>query len=866
MKKFLARMGKFTTGAWGAALTALVMSILVILFSLTPAHDRLEFVLYDLRMKLKPKAEPLPELVLLNVDDASISALGVYPWPRHYYAYAIRQLQAAGLSNLLFDFQFIDASPPLLNTDGFNTLYSTLAGGAAIQAEDLFSVIIDNDRDLTMATEDFSGTIMPFSFAKVESKLSLSPEAQEAKNQAIQRFTDKASLPLPAGREAAFRALVDADRVTVNYPIPELMNAADFFGFVDNDADLDGTHRRIRLFRVFGDRIYLHLSLMAYLRMCGAGIADIDIEPGRSIIIRNAVHPVTGIRRDISIPVDKTGAIYFDWMGDFAQTARSVSAHALIEYPFYAEQFELQLMLKDMSSGKSDRAELSSELEGLKAAILAEPDFAGRFPLRQRYHEVLVRYQAVIKTYLDESQSELDGLLAAKAAGDVVDEEAIASIQTLITAIKIKTQVEYLFDSVAVMGLTATGTQDEGVTPLSNSYWMVGSYPTAINTLARGKFITKAPAPLEYAGIVALAIALALFIHKRSAKISYTVIGLAVVAVNAAIMILFFRTYLWIDQVNLNLAIILPSMLIMITKFAGEEESRQFIQSAFSKYLSQDVINQIIANPDALNLGGESCTITTFFSDIQGFSSISEKLTAEGLVHLLNEYLSAMTDTIMRNRGTIDKYEGDAIMAFWGAPLAFPEHSYQACLSALEMQRLLAQMRVTWKAEGRHELEVRMGLNSGPAVAGNMGSRTRMNYTVMGDSVNLASRLEGANKVYGTYTMVSQNTHASVKDQFRFRELDTIRVVGKNEPITVYELLELPGKVPERKEEIVTHYERGLALYKERRWKEALAGFVRVLKLDIDDGPSRLYYQRCKAFMKVPPAPDWDGVNKLTSK
>ena len=159
-----------------------------------------------------------------------------------------------------------------------------------------------------------------------------------------------------------------------------------------------------------------------------------------------------------------------------------------------------------------------------------------------------------------------------------------------------------------------------------------------------------------------------------------------------------------------------------------------------------------------------------------------------------------------------------------------------------------------------------MGINSGPAVAGNMGSRTRMNYTVMGDSVNLASRLEGANKVYGTYTMVSRNTYAPVQSQFRFRELDTVRVVGKSEPITVYELLDLPGKVPDRKQEVLSHYEKALTLYKQRRWKESMVGFVRALKIDLDDSPSKLYYLRCKAFLKAPPPETWDGVFNLSSK
>ncbi|HAW86514.1 MAG: hypothetical protein A2087_07150 [Spirochaetes bacterium GWD1_61_31] len=863
MKKWLARLGRFTKGLRGALIITLLMVGLVLAFSFTSAHDRLEYVFYDLRFRFKPKAKPLPELVLLNVDDASIAAVGVYPWPRHYYAQALRQAQQAGLASLIFDFQFIDESLPLLNPAGFNYLYDILSQGQPLAPDDLGLVAIDNDAELAAAVAGFSGTVMPFSFARLKTG---QEDQSLVRLAAIARFTELASLPLPVGREAEFRALVELDRVEINYPITSLIHASQHFGYVDSDPDLDGTHRRVRLVRVFADRIYLHLSLVTFLQMCGVDLSALELYPGRQLVIKNAVHPVTGYRGDIVIPLDDQCAIMLDWLGDFSQTARPVSAYALFEYPQHAEAFEFQLMLRDMVSGQSTRMELSARLEELKAAILAELDFEVRFPLRQEYQTVLAEYRRVIQGYLDTLQAEIDDLLARRAGGETVDETSIAEIRTLITAINIRTEVDYLFDSVAVIGLTATGTQDEGVTPLSNSYWMVGSYPTAINTLARGRFLHQAPWWAEFCAVLVLASLLTWFIHKRGATASYLAIALVLVAVNVAVVLAFFQAYLWIDQLSANLALLLPSALIMIGKFAGEEENRRFIQGAFSKYLSQEVIEQIIANPDALKLGGDSCQITTFFSDVAGFSSISEQLTAEGLVQLLNEYLSEMTDIIMKNRGTVDKYEGDAIMAFWGAPLHYPDHPYQACLSAIEMQHRLAEMRTVWRQQGRHELKVRMGINSGRAVAGNMGSHSRLSYTVMGDSVNLASRLEGANKFYGTYNMVSQFTYEAIKDRFRCRELDLIRVVGKSEPIRVYELLDMPTAIPDQRQAALAEYERGLELYHDRRWQEARNSFVRVLKIDGDDAPAKVYYKRCETFLKKPPEGDWDGVFNLSSK
>lgn len=866
MKRLFARLGGLIKGLTGSILAALVMAAAIMAFASTAAYRSVEQRLYDLRVRMKPKPEAMPELVLLNVDDPSIAALDVYPWPRFYYAEAIRRLEAVGLGLFVCDLQFIESSPAIVNMAAYEAIVAAGIGGRPPSPDELGSLIIDNDGELSAAAEAFGRSVMPFSFSNFMVQPSLSEEEKAFRASAAAEFTRKASIPVPVAREADFQALRDGDRIAINYPIPGIMTGTEYFGFVDNDVDEDGTHRRVRLARVFEGRVYFQLGFVAFLRMCGVGLDALVLEPGKSITIRDAVHPLSGERGDIRIPVDERCAILFDWIGDFPSTARSLSAYALFEYGEYAEQAEFQLMLKDMEFGQTRRPELADELEVLKRSIEGEADLERRFPLRKAYRSKLLEYQAIIKTYLDSSVARLDELQVAKAAGLEVDDDEMSSISQLITAIRIKTEVDALFDSVAVLGLTATGTQDIGVTPLSNAYWMVGTYPTLINTLVNGRFIRELPKPIEYALIAALSLALVLSLRLLPAKPSMALVALTLAGLNFALFAAFFRAYLAVGQFSLNLAVIVPSAAVLLGKFAGEEESRQFIQGAFSKYLAQDVIDQILADPNSLRLGGQSCEITTFFSDVAGFSSISERLSAEELVHLLNEYLSEMSDIIMRNRGTVDKYEGDAIMAFWGAPLSFPEHPYNACLSALQMQRRLDELRVSWRASGRDELRVRMGLNTGTAVAGNMGSHSRMNYTVMGDSVNLASRLEGANKQYGTYVMVSENTWRATQDRFRYRELDTIRVVGKAEPIRVFELIGTSGDQDDARETVLAAFGKGLSLYRAGRWKEALAAFASALRIDIEDGPSRAYYARCRKFIASPPPEDWDGVFTLSSK
>lgn len=866
MKALLARLAKLTKGLAGSLLVAGSLAILTIVFMLTPAHDQLENYLYDLRFRLKPEPAVLSSLVLLNVDDSSITTLGHYPWPRHYYASIVDQLNSVGLANLAFDFQFMDRSMAMVDPQGYSLLTRALDQGMTIQSADLGVAFIDSDAELARATSAYSGTVIPYSFSEILINPIQTPREALERDQAILIFKEKASRPIPAGREQEFEGLAVQNRKDIQYPIPPLVASANLFGYVDSDPDADGTQRKVSLVRAFEGRLYYHLALVTFLDMCGAGLDDVEVYPGKNLVINNAVHPETGKKGQISIPLEKDGTLLIDWIGDFTHTARQLSAYALLEYPSNAESVDFQLMLKDMISGKEDRARLADEITGLRIAIKSAADAERRHPLRIAYREKMTQYRTLIQGYLDASKAELKALEDQAAAGQAVDQEGVESVRQLIIALMSKMEVEDLFDSVAVMGLTATGTQDIGVTPLDNMYWMVGSYPTIINTLAQGRFITRLPVLATMGLVLALALALSLFIHGRSAKLSYAGIAAAIVLVNGAAILAFSYAYLWLDMVSLNLALILPALVIMVAKFAGEEQSRRFIHGAFSKYLSTDVIKQIIANPDALKLGGESREISIFFSDIAGFSGISEKLTPEQLVQLLNEYLSEMTDIIMENRGTVDKYEGDAIMAFWGAPLHFDDHAYQACLSAVNMQRKLEELRAFWRKEGRHELRVRMGINSGLAVAGNMGSRTRMNYTVMGDAVNLASRLEGANKPYGTYAMVSDNTYAAVKNQFRFRELDKIRVVGKSVPITVYELLEMAGPLPDQKEEVLGLYEKGLDLFKNRGWEEARIAFIKALSVDPTDGPSKTYLDRCGVFLEAPPEADWDGVFRLTSK
>ncbi|HLX12658.1 MAG TPA: adenylate/guanylate cyclase domain-containing protein, partial [Bacteroidota bacterium] len=316
-----------------------------------------------------------------------------------------------------------------------------------------------------------------------------------------------------------------------------------------------------------------------------------------------------------------------------------------------------------------------------------------------------------------------------------------------------------------------------------------------------------------------------------------------------------------------SLAIVFGYLGATVHNYIVERKQKALIKGMFTQYLNPHVVNELVEHPERLRLGGQRKELTIFFSDIVGFTSISEKLQPEGLVSLLNEYLSAMTHIIFDNEGTLDKFEGDAVMAFWGAPIDQPDHALRACQASLEMQAELVRIRERWKAEGKPDIAARIGLNTGEVLVGNMGGAGRFDYTVIGDSVNLASRLEGANKQYKSKIMIGQTTYKHVEKEVVARELDMIQVVGKTEPVTVYELLGLTSDgTPENLQEFLGIYAESLVLYRKREFEKAIAGFEKGMKLIPDDYPAQIYIERSRLYQMSPPPNDWNGVFVLRSK
>ena len=426
--------------------------------------------------------------------------------------------------------------------------------------------------------------------------------------------------------------------------------------------------------------------------------------------------------------------------------------------------------------------------------------------------------------------------------------------------------LEAFKDKIVFVGAKAASLYDLRSTPMDDALPGVEIHATFLNNLLEHDHLHPAPDWVRalLVGLLLWATLSASLLARNVWAGAAALVGLGLCFVGGAVV--FYRYNMWLYLVMPLGAQGFVFIMATLINYYGEGREKSAVRTAFSRYLSPKVVEAVLDNPDMLSLGGSRRVMTCFFSDLAGFTSISEALSPEDLVQLLNRYLSIMTSVILRHGGTVDKFEGDAIMAFWGAPLIQEDHSLRACKAALEQQAEMDKFRAKALAEGLPELHVRMGLNTGPMIVGNMGSEERFDYTVMGDSVNLASRLEGANKAYGTYIMVSETTYAEVSDQVEVRELDLLRVKGKQEPIRVFELMALANQLSPEKASLRAEYEKGLALYRAMDFEKAETVFEAALALAPADGPSTVYLERCRAYRKEPPPPDWDRVFTMTSK
>ena len=421
-------------------------------------------------------------------------------------------------------------------------------------------------------------------------------------------------------------------------------------------------------------------------------------------------------------------------------------------------------------------------------------------------------------------------------------------------------------DKIVLVGASATGIGDLRATPFGSlDFPGVEIHANVIDNILNRQFMLHgAKQVLVDVGFILLfGIGLGFLLAVIPPR--YMALSLLLLAPFAGVIYWAFLQGWWLNFIMPALFTLLPNAgLVALYRVLVEESEKRKVRGAFGQYVSPEVIRRLLEEPESVQ--PRKTSVTVLFSDIRGFTTISETLDAQEMAELLNEYLTEMTKIIFRHRGTLDKYIGDAVMAFWGAPFAEPGHADRCCDTALLMLARLNEMQTEWRAKGKPPLDIGIGINTGVASVGNMGSSLRYGYTAIGDAVNLASRLEALNKDYGTHILTTESTYITLQsDRFLVRELDLIQVKGKLVPATIYEVLTTAAAADDGRG-LVTTFGRGREAYKVRDWQAAKIAFEEVLHRWPDDGPSKVFLGRCGEYLAAEPPKDWDGVYVVTHK
>jgi adenylate cyclase len=911
-------------------LIAFGSAVIFALLNLSGLFTAVENRVCDSFLRFRPKRERFNSIVFLEVDDDATALLGVFPWPRSVMADGLFRLKEYGVSHAIFDIEYIDKSPPGVDAvyleRGLPGDFSQSFSEINANMRDMFSALAEgrlSRTDAAHAIEELSGFIgreentllekargiarnndeyLARSFAlfgrgwatlNLQTR-SLTGEQGQRREQAEKKFSYPVDAATGLGADRSDSGERYADILPPIFPVMETAKGA---GFTNSFVDKDGVRRRIFLTRNIQGYWYLQLAfapLVEYL-----GNPRLVLEPG-SLTLKGASIPGTSgtIPKDITIPLDSQGAMLLDWPLTgyrdsfthlsfaelvFLETDESLmeqylSNLAAMDMAFFS-QFDEDIsaaytMLYDIHS-------LLSNADHARSRALAEtPEsgeeaFAEYIKLRNETRSLIRRLSA---PGIREKLTSLAEALALEYPDDatlILDEVSyiktnLEYLQTILPEIEEREMriKNILAGKICILGRVDTGSTDFGVNPFWEKYENPGSHAVVIDTILSGAFITPlAPIWSTAAGLVLVPLIIMLLCPLKPAFRSLLGLGGA-----ALIVFLSFALFVFTGIFTGLLCPVLSMILAVIGReiyaYIGSEHEKQFIRSAFSTYVSTDVVDEIIADPSRLQLGGVKRHMSAIFTDIQGFSTISERLDPEHLVSLLNRYLTAMSDVVLAEKGTIDKYEGDAIIAFFGAPLDLPDHALRACVSAITMKRIEKELNRVIAEEKLSPVPLltRIGINSGSMVAGNMGTKNKMNYTIMGNTVNLAARLEGVNKQYGTWILASEATVKETGDSLLVRRLDRVRVVGINEPVRICELLELSDNAPPELREQTELFHEALSLFEQRDWNTAARIFGKILDHYPDDRPSLLYLKRCQEYLQTPPEDDWDGVYNLSEK
>ncbi len=904
-----------------------IVPLLAILLCLLSLFTTVDNKINDQFMRLLKPLKESPNVALVNVDNTAIENIGTFPVPRNVYADSVIELRELGASDIVFDLSFLDPSPRTVDAE-------TADQDLPATISDSFSMLSEavNDEIDTYTGKNLSKNIASSMKETVEG---LSESARNSINVILQyaiknqdkyfanclRFFNNAFLTLtmtenpdekPSDPDylekniAIENITVEKDTKTPEYAgitpaIQVLMQNALRAGFVNASPDKDGYLRRLDLLVKYNGKYYGQLAFIPVWNRLGQ--PDIIVS-NKYIILKNA-RISDDIIHDIKIPRDENGKVIVKYPPKQYVEYRATSLWNIFREPLLEKELVQNLVNLDSDGFFGVWDEEQTPFDYYYAAEKCRNDLLTKTPdecialgsTYDKYYELRKNFIKASRKFVSEEYQAMliEEYEAEGEMLDYVNECFDGCREQFEEIINHRNNVhDVIGDAICIMGTCATSTTDNGNTMYEKQYPNVGVHYTIANQLLSEDFVDDSP---WYVSVL-LALVLCFlysFIEKKLTGTSREMIlGFGMIFGTIAILAGYFvltKTYIgvFIPAVSLTLTFLTTT----IVNFIVTSHDKNKLRNMFNCYLSPDVINDMIDNPDKLKLGGTNKNLTALFTDVRSFSTISENLQkqaekyneenkdkiADGsveaksgaamLVDLLNKYLTRMSDIVQDNQGTIDKYEGDAIIAFFGAPLDNADNAVCACRAAILMKKAEEQMNPELIEEFNLPFPIftRIGINTGDIVVGNMGTPGHMNYTMMGNHVNLAARLEGVNKQYNTRgILISEYTREKIGDEFLLRPLDRVRVVGVKTPLRLYELLDIKNQASAKQLKIVEAWEKALELYEKRDYVNAKKIFEKILEADPEDRVAELYIARSQTFIESPREETWDGVFDLTQK
>lgn len=862
----------------------------------------------DLFLRTIPSLKEDPSVLLIKIEDTSIDKVGMlFPWPRDIMADAIVFLREMGADTVIFDLNYIDKSAVKVDPDYVQKELPGYLDYGFAQIDETTSQVMDAFAARRIGPADageYKNQMIEFNKTvrdSLNASISYVTRDADAYFAKALRFFGKAYLTITMITQSDIKkgetydmlnndqpwleANIALSNITAKrdtrtpkqlgvYPaISLLLKSTHGAGFVNAPIDKDGFQRRVHLVNTFNGKYYGQFAFVPLLEKLG----NPAIEVTNSYITLKGAQ-VGGLQKDIKIPRAEDGSMLVKWPKKKFVEYKSIIAWQLIGNNEHEAKFIKNFQAMSDSGFFSYWDQNETPLEIYKnAQYIKELLFEGEKPDEGVTFDAYIKYR---NDFIAASDLFLNGPYEKKILAnlDTTDTET----RDMVTGFFSTTREQYaellrLREKVksaaagafCIIGVDATSMTDKGLITFQENYPNVGLHAAVSNMILSEEFLDDAPAFISVLIALILSISLGVIIKRYDTKRSMLV-GLGTLFVSVASLLVYFMiTHRYIGVVVPFASVTATFVTLSAINFMQTIREKSFLRSAFSRYLSPAVINEIIADPSKLNLGGEKREMTAIFTDIRGFSTISEKLDPADLVNLLNMYLTEMSNIVMENRGTIDKYEGDAIIAFFGAPIYMAEHAVLACRTAIRMKKTETELNKKVLAENLSPtpLFTRIGINTGDMIVGNMGTPNKMDYTIMGNAVNLAARLEGVNKQYNTRgILISEHTRKQIGDEFLLRRLDRVRVVGVNTPLRLYELIAQAENADPALIELTSSWEQAIDLYESQKFTEAKAIFMDIASKDSGDTVVPLYITRCEDFLKAKPAEGWDGVFNLTQK